>query len=248
MRVKISAVAYLNAAPLVYGLQHSPISESIDLSLDIPAVGAQKLLSGEVDVALIPVAAIPQTSDFNIVTDYCIGAVATVATVAVFAHQPLETLHTIYLDAHSRTSVQLVQLLAREYWHVKPNFKPIENYAGIEQVKDGVGYLLIGDKTFGLPPKFSHVYDLAEAWIAHTSKPFVFAAWVARKGINDSFITSLNNTLTFGVQHIDDVIGEMMQKYPGVDVAHYLTQNISYPLNEAKRDGMRLFFRKLEHG
>ncbi len=248
MRVKISAVAYLNAAPLVYGIQHSPISDSIDLSLDIPAIGAQKLLSGQADVALIPVAAIPHSSDFQIATDYCIGAVGTVATVAVFAHQPLETLHTIYLDAHSRSSVQLVQLLAREYWHLKPNFKPIENYGDVEQVKDGVGYLLIGDKTFGLHQKFSHVYDLAEAWIAHTGKPFVFAAWVAKKEVSASFTASLNSALSFGVQNINSVVGEMLPKYPGVNVAHYLTQNISYTLDEAKKQGMELFLQKIEHG
>jgi chorismate dehydratase len=246
MRVNISAVAYLNAAPFIYGLQRSPFIESAVLSMDIPAIGAQKLLSGQADIALTPVAAIPQTPDFKIVTDYCIGATGEVASVAVFAHEPLEQLHTIYLDAHSRTSVALVQLLAREYWHISPQFKPLDNYDRIEKVEGGVGYLLIGDKTFAARPRFTCVYDLAQAWIAHTGKPFVFAAWVAKKGIPAATVTLLNDALRFGVSHISEVCREAQPRYPDVDVAGYLTNNISYPLDAAKREGMELFTDKLK--
>jgi len=244
MKVKVSAVAYLNAAPLVYGLQHAPMGKGFDLSLDVPAVCAQKLLAGEVDIALTPVAAIPQSNDFQIVTEYCIGAVGAVATVCLFANSPVENLHTIFLDSHSRTSAVLVQLLARDFWRIKPNFKTISNYADIEQVKSGVGvgYLLIGDKTFGLAQKFTHTYDLAEAWIAHTGLPFVFAAWVARAGVSSEAINQLNQSLKFGVESIDTVIAEQIPKYQGVDVAHYLKHNISYPFDKRKREGMQLFF------
>jgi chorismate dehydratase len=243
MSVKVSAVAYLNAAPLVYGLQHAP-QGSVHLSLDVPAVCAQKLLAGEVDIALTPVAAIPQNTDYKIVTEYCIGAVAPVATVCLFANSPVENLHTIYLDSHSRTSAQLVQVLAGEYWHIKPSFKPINNYADIEQVKNGVGYLLIGDKTFGLAQKFAYTYDLAEAWIAHTGLPFVFAAWVARAGVSGEVVNQLNQSLKFGIESIDTVIDEQKPKYSGVDVAYYLKNNISYQLDDKKREGMGLFLSK----
>jgi chorismate dehydratase len=247
MRVKISAVAYLNAAPFTYGLRHyAPLCEGIDLSLDIPAVSAQKLHAGAVDVALMPVAAIPQSSACAVATDFCIGAVGEVASVAVFANAPLEALHTIYLDAHSRTSAALVQLLADEYWRLKLNFKPIEDYAGIENVKDRVGYLLIGDKTFAARPRFTHSYDLAQAWVAHTGLPFVFAAWVVRPHVPSAFVSSLNEALSFGVQHRSEVCEEAQERYPEVDVRRYLTDNISYPLDAPKKAGMALFLQKLK--
>jgi chorismate dehydratase len=245
MRVNISALAYLNAAPFIYGLHHSPFSESVALSLDVPAVGAQKLLSGQADIALAPVAAIPQTSDFKIVTDYCIGAAGEVASVAVFAHEPLEQLHTIYLDAHSRTSVALVQLLAHEYWRIRPRFKPLERYDSMEKVEGGVGYLLIGDKTFAARRRFTGVYDLAQAWVACTGKPFVFAAWAARKEVPAATVDLLNEALQLGVTHVDKVCREAQPRYPDVDVAGYLTNNISYSLDTAKREGMALFREKL---
>lgn len=245
MGVNISAVAYLNAAPFIYGLQRSPLAESATLSLDVPAVGAQKLLSGQADIALTPVAAIPQSSDFKIVTGYCIGATGEVASVAIFACEPLEQLHTIYLDAHSRTSVALVQVLAREYWCISPQFKPLGSCDYMEQAESGAGYLLIGDKTFAARRRFTCVYDLAQAWIASTGKPFVFAAWVARRDVPAATIGLLSDALRLGVNHIGEVCREVQPRYPDVDVASYLTRNISYPLDAAKREGMALFISKL---
>ena len=58
--IKISAVSYLNTKPLLYGLFQKGIDEMVDLTLDIPSVCAQKLMDGEVDLGLVPVAIIPK--------------------------------------------------------------------------------------------------------------------------------------------------------------------------------------------
>ncbi|MDR0711874.1 MAG: menaquinone biosynthesis protein [Prevotellaceae bacterium] len=245
MRVNISALAYLNAAPFVYGIQRSPFIEGVALSLDIPAIGAQKLLSGQADIALTPVAAIPQTSQFNIVTDYCIGATSEVASVAIFSRDPIGRLHTIYLDAHSRTSAALAQLLANEYWHISPRFEPLKSYDDTTELKGGAGYLLIGDKTFAARRRFTFAYDLAQAWISYAGKPFVFAAWVAKNDVPPLTIARLNDALRFGVEHVEEVCREAQPCYSGVDVAGYLTSNISYPLDAEKREGMETFIGKL---
>jgi chorismate dehydratase len=245
MRVNISAVAYLNAAPFIYGLQRSPFIESVALSLDVPAIGAQKLLSGQADIALTPVAAIPQNSDFRIVTDFCIGATGEVASVAVFAREAIDRLHTIYLDSHSRTSTALVQLLARDYWRISPRFVPLKSYDDTMALERGAGYLLIGDKTFAARRRFSVACDLAQAWIDYTGKPFVFAAWVAKKGVPASTVALLNDVLRFGVEHVEDACSEAQPRYPDVDVAGYLTNNISYPLDAAKREGMETFLGRI---
>ena len=241
MGVNISAVAYLNAAPFIYGLRRSPFIESVALSLDVPAVGAQKLLSGQADVALTPVAAIPQSSDFRVVSGYCVGATGEVASVAIFARDAIARLHTIYLDAHSRTSAALAQLLARAYWRISPRFEPLSRYDEAMPLEKGAGYLLIGDKTFAARRRFTFAYDLAQAWIAYTGMPFVFAAWVARRGVPEEAIARLNEALQLGVERLADVCRDAQPAYPGVDVAGYLSNNISYPLDAAKREGMKAF-------
>ncbi|MCB0401553.1 MAG: menaquinone biosynthesis protein, partial [Flavobacteriales bacterium] len=174
MKVKVSAVSYLNTLPFLYGIKQSGLEQEIDLSLDIPSDCARKLLNDEVDLGLVPVAIIPQLKEHHIISDYCIGADGPVDTVALFSDVPLEEIENIYLDYHSRSSVTLVQLLAKAFWKIKPNWIRAEE-GFIDQIQGTTAGVVIGDRTFGLSKKYK--YDLAEAWKAFTGKPFVFAAW-----------------------------------------------------------------------
>ncbi|HNF48735.1 MAG TPA: hypothetical protein PLF48_05095, partial [Chitinophagales bacterium] len=111
---KLSAVSYLNTKPFLYGLEHAAIADETEISLDPPAVTAEKLIHNEVDIALIPVAVLPLLKQPKIISPFCIGSNGKVATVCLFSDVPLEEIETILLDYQSRTSVQLVQILCRE--------------------------------------------------------------------------------------------------------------------------------------
>jgi len=75
---RVSAVSYTNTKPFVYGLQHSEIIDLIDLSLDIPSDCAKKLINDQADIGLVPVAALLDIPRYEIISDYCIGAVTAV--------------------------------------------------------------------------------------------------------------------------------------------------------------------------
>ena len=60
---KISAVSYLNTIPFIFGLEKSKLFNQIDLHLDSPVVCANKLISGEVDIGLIPVVSFPKVTN-----------------------------------------------------------------------------------------------------------------------------------------------------------------------------------------
>ena len=96
-KIKISAVSYLNTVPFVYGLKHSGtgILDKIDLSLDIPSICAEKLITGKVDIGLIPVAVISQLSHYKIISNYCIGAIGRVKSVILASNVPLRYTSTI---------------------------------------------------------------------------------------------------------------------------------------------------------
>ena len=111
--IKISAVAYTNTKAFIYGLEHSDIINKIDLSLDIPSECAAKVISGEVDLGLMPVAAIPFVPNANIVADYCIGSDGAVNSVFIFSDVPVAEIKTLRLDAHSRTSNNLAKVLLK---------------------------------------------------------------------------------------------------------------------------------------
>lgn len=244
--IRISAVSYLNTYPFIYGLERSELINECNITTDVPAICAQKLLNNEVDIGLVPVAIIPQLNSYRIISDYCIGAIGKVHTVLLLSKIPLPEIKNIYLDNESRTSVQLVKVLAENYWKINPGWINISNSeASINNDFESV--VLIGDKTFSARENYPYVYDLAEEWYKFTNLPFVFACWVANKSLPDEFINKFNETIKIGVENIDEVIEAFKDKIPGnVDAREYYTRYISYNLDENKKKGLELFLKYLK--
>ncbi|MFN0034441.1 MAG: menaquinone biosynthetic enzyme MqnA/MqnD family protein [Saprospiraceae bacterium] len=237
--MRLSAVSYLNTKPFIYGLFRSDLAEMIDLSLDIPAVCAQKLLAGEVDVALTPVAIIPQLPEAHLVSDYCIGSTGAVKTVCIFSQVPLGEVKKIFLDFHSRTSVALVRILCEKYWKISPEFVPATE--GFEnQIMGGTAGLIIGDRAIGCERRFAYTYDLGEAWAAWTGLPFVFAAWVSTRPLHPEIAGRFNAALRLGLEHLPELL-KILPAIPDFDTEKYFRENISYQLDDAKRRGLDRF-------
>jgi chorismate dehydratase len=244
--IKVSAVSYHNTTPMIYGLQQSGFINQMDLQLDIPAVTALKFMNDEVDVALIPVGVLPQLKNYNIITDICIGAIQQVKTVAVFAEQKIETLDKIYLDYHSRTSVELLKILLNEYWHL-PNIQLIPASQQFEKsIHQSSAALMIGDKTFPLLNKIPFQYDLARAWHQLTNLPFAFAVWVAKPHVPKVWADELNGALQFGINNRNELIKNLKQKDATIDWHDYYFNCISYELDDLKKQGMNLFLDKIK--
>ena len=241
--IPISAVSYLNTKPFLLGLQHSSISREISVSLDTPAQTAQRLLSGEAQVGLVPVAVIPQLPHRHLITRYCIGAVGAVQTVCLYSRVPLNQIRRIWLDYQSRTSVQLVQLLCQHYWHINPQFLPAT--IGFESlIASDTAALVIGDRAISLNAEYEYVYDLGEAWHQWTQLPFVFAAWIANKPLSEDFIASFNAANAAGMQELESIAASY--PFPAYDLLQYLTVNVHYLLTKEKRAGMQLFLQCLQ--
>jgi chorismate dehydratase len=244
MPVNVSAVSYLNTIPFLYGLKQSADAANIRLSLAPPARCAEQLESGEVALALTPVAAIPTLPKHHIVTDYCIGANGPVRTVMLLSDTPLEQIHTVYLDPHSRTSSMLVRILAKHCWRLRLAFTPLTQAAF--PLQKGEGCVLIGDKVFTYERSFACCYDLAQEWIRWTGRPFVFAAWVSTVTLEPAFLRAFNEALAYGVAHIAEAIENEAPTFDRTLALDYLTHNIHYPLDAPKRDGCSLFLKYLK--
>ena len=245
-KIRITAVSYLNTKPLLYGLLTSSLAEQIDLSLDIPSEWARKLRDGEVDLALSPVAILPELPEWHLVSDYCIGAEGKVKTVNLYGEVPIEEMEEIYLDHHSRTSVALTQVLMQEYWQQDVRFLPAkEGY--IEKIAGKRGGVIIGDRTIGREQQFPHVYDLSEAWQQFTNLPFVFAAWVSRKPMSAAFTSAFNEAMKSGIAAIPKLKLLLPSPHPDFDLATYYTKYISYQLDADKRLALDRFLHYLAH-
>ena len=237
-KIKVGIVNYLNTKPLVYGIQHSPVSDRLILIEDYPSNIARLLLDGSIDVGLVPVAVIPHLREYHIVTDYCIGCTGPVASVALFSEVPVNQVEQVLLDYQSRTSVALAKILMREYWQIQPTVTDTKSdYRS--KIKGSTAGLVIGDRALEQRKTSPYIYDLGEAWKDFTGLPFVFAAWVSNKPLPANFVSEFNAANKLGLENIETVVAE--NPYPIFDLHSYYTEHISYELTAEKRKGLERF-------
>lgn len=238
--IRISAVSYINTLPFIYGLEHSGFKNKIELSLDYPALCAQKLINDEADIGLIPVAAILDLPESFIVSDFCIGASGVVNSVFIFSNCPINEVETLQLDPESRSSNNLALVLLKNYWKLNPaKVKGAKDYS--ESTDNKTAFVQIGDRTFGKNNSYPFVYDLAKEWQNFTGLPFVFAAWVSNKELPAEFIKELNNAFQFGLDHRKEVLKTIDNIYGDFDMDDYLMNKIDYDLDNKKREALKLF-------
>ena len=239
-RWRIGAVSYLNTRPLLLGIEQESFLNSIDLVKSYPANIAQDLLSGKIDIGLVPVAILPQLSDPHIVSNYVIGANGAVASVALFSEVPIDEIKSIYLDYQSRTSVQLLKILLSQFWKKEVEFiSATEGY--IAQISGTTAGVIIGDRALENLSKYPCVYDLSLAWKQHTGLPFVFAAWVANQPIPAAFMAAFDTANGYGLAHLDEVIALIPAQEQVYDLHKYYTENISYVYDEEMKQGLAAF-------
>jgi chorismate dehydratase len=246
--VRIAAVSYLNTVPFIYGLRHAGNDLRAELLLSPPAGCTDAIASSKADIALIPVAGIPEIPNLEIIGNHCISACRKVRTVALMSASPLHEIRKIYLDPHSRTSVALIRMLAEEHWKLDVQWETLTDFADVKP-EPGAGYTLIGDKVFGYEAMFPYRYDLAEAWNEWIRLPFVFATWVAPRGTDPAVTGALERALAFGVAHIPQAVDEdLAAARRGIDrevAVAYLTDNIQFELDYLKRVSLDIFWEKL---
>ncbi len=240
--VKIAAVSYLNTVPFVYGIKHAEDLRA-ELLLAPPAICAKHFRDEEVDVALVPVGSLPTLSNYQIITDYCLGSAGGVRTVTLMSDVPVERVRRIWLDSHSLTSVLLVKILAKELWKISPEWVELSDYSAIEHRQPEDGFLLIGDKVFDNESKFAKIYDLSDEWKRLTGMPMVFAVWVAREGVAPEVIDALEAALTLGVERIwEAIVEEGHAEKPFA--YHYLTESLDFLFDHQKHKALEQFWEK----
>lgn len=238
---RIAAVSYLNTIPFIYGIEHANNLRA-ELLLTPPALCAENFAAGKADIALLPAAVFPSLKSVELLPDYCIGAAGPVRTVVVVSTEPIERAERIYLDAHSRTSVQLTGWLAAHRWKIAPEWYTLTDYEQVNRPRPGDAFLLIGDKVFDREDRFVCSRDLAAEWIRATGLPFAFAVWVAREEVAPETTDALQRALTFGIEHTyEAIVAHGFDRKP-YDAYDYLTRNIDFVFDIEKRRALRKFW------
>jgi len=208
---KAGIVSYTNVLPFLYGLEKW---SEVDLYDEYPSLLAKNFFEGKYDLALLPIGALlKHKDDYEIVSNYCIGVEKKVDSVCLYSFVPLEEINTVILDYQSATSVRLIRVLDKFFLHKNFNYENASTNDYIQDINGKKAAIVIGDRTFGLNGQFLHVYDLAAMWNDFTGLPFVFAVWVARKGVLPSaFKKEFDVKLSSGVNNIPAVVEQYKTK------------------------------------
>jgi predicted solute-binding protein len=240
----IGCVSYLNAKPLLHGLDEEP---GIHVTTDVPSRLLPQLLDGRTSVALCPTIDFQTASaDLQIVTAGAIGSDGETLTVRVFSDRPFSELHHIAVDGDSRTSVALLQVVFSELFGLRPRLSTIRCHAGPQITTDHAGaVLLIGDKVITNAPNLPHQLDLGEAWKRLTGLPFVFAAWMTTSGQDLGDLPGrLQRHRDSNCAHIADIVRRYAPSagWPEALAEHYLGNLLRYELGPRELESMTIFW------
>ena len=241
-RVRVGAVSYLNSKPLLEGLDD--LKPELELLLDYPSRLADSLAGGSLDVALIPSVECFRGPGYEIVSDACVATHGSVMSVKLYCRVPFGEIRTLALDAGSRTSAALVQVMLAERYGVDPQTTTLALGCSVDAT-DADAILLIGDRAMRpLEESFVGIWDLGEEWLKWTGLPFVFAMWASRsRNVPDSIEETLQQTRDRGVRNIKQ-IARREATLLGLSertAYKYLSENLHYRLGSAERKSLMLF-------
>jgi chorismate dehydratase len=250
--LRISAISYLNTAPLMWDFEHTDVGRQFDMSYTVPSACARALAEGTADIGIIPAAAYAQIPGLQVLPDVAIASRRAVRSILLVSKLPIEKIRSVALDTSSLTSVALTKVLfekwlggGRTYTAMAPDVEKM-----LAACDAG---LIIGDPALKIDRAQYHTLDLAEEWIRYTGKPFVFAFWAVRGVALREADASVDLGAIFGDSRdhglksssLDGIAREWAPRL-GIreaDVHAYLTENIHYHLDAGCLEGLQLFYR-----
>jgi predicted solute-binding protein len=233
MSCRIGSVPYLNARPLIYGIEDRvTLCESARL--------ADLMCRRQFDVSLVPVAEILLHDQYDIVDGIAIAGRGAVKSVFLAHREPIEKVKRVAVDPASRTSAWLVRVILKYKYRVEPEFYPLTT---APKLSDHEAMMLFGDGAIWYRHRNGHdcLLDLGQAWMELTGLPFVFAVWAAQRGAaNDELVALLRKAKADGLAHIEEIVQESTEATPEFR-REYLTRNVCFDLGESEKAGLRKF-------
>ena len=231
--IRIGCVPYLNAKPLLEGLEGVLLLPPADL------VG--KLVSGSLDVALLPAIEVLRRG-LAYVPGIAIASPGKTDSVRLHHAVPVAEIRRVALDRNSRTSNMLTRILLEKRHGLRPTYVVRDPTKGLSfKAVDAV--VTIGDTSFR-PGKMPFL-DLGSEWRAFTGRPFVYALWAYRRGHPKAreIASTLRAAKKRGTARIPAIARREAArlKLTPAYCRTYLTKAITFDLGPAERAGLKLF-------
>jgi len=246
--MRVGCVGYLNAKPLIDGLE-GPADPAVRLG--VPSTLLTELEAGDVDIALCPVIDYYKSQvPLVVVPVGCIASDGPAMTVKLFSKVTIADITQVHADRDSHTSVALLSVLLNEMHSTHPKIVPFDARAKTSVAEHDAqpqAMLLIGDKAIHHAPSvdhYPHQMDLGEAWKELTGLPFVFAVWMAKRDAALGGLPGvLENLRERNAQRIDLIAHRHAESHGWLAQAaqQYLGQVINYRVKPGHLEAIERF-------
>jgi chorismate dehydratase len=246
-KLKFGFHDFINAQPLLVPLREKAQQLGVTLVTGSPASLAERLQAGELDLAMIPsIEYLKDAGQYRLLPEIAVASRGPVGTVLFASRRPLKEVESIALDARSRTSAALLQVLFGE---VFPSDVTLETADPDPQamLKNHDAALIIGDPAFGLRSAYPglQIVDLSEQWFEQTGKTFVHAIVAVRNGVelDQAFLGTAQDAKEEGQSCIES-IAQTASEQSGIAFAtclDYLSTKIIYDLGQEEMIGLQHF-------
>lgn len=249
-RLRISAISYLNTAPLVWDFEHGSVGAEFDITYTLPSQCARELESETADIGIVPAAAYATIPGLSILPEIAIASKNAVRSILLVSEKEMDDIASVAVDSSSLTSVALTRILFEKWWGGGRSFK--SQPPNLEtMLAEHDAALVIGDPALKVDRSHYRTWDLSEEWTRFTGKPFVFAFWAVRENAAKESLLDLNTIFQQSRAHglepasLKQIVQEWSGKLglPEDNLYRYLTTNIYYHLDENCLAGLSLFYR-----
>ena len=241
--IRLGAVDYLNARPLVYGLELR--NDLFTLRFDVPSKCAALLHEGSIDLGMIPSIEFLRGAPYRIVPGAGIISEGPVASVALFT-QDADRKDQDDCGGHELTDIECA---------AAPVVRGVVSASTLSSGRciqmpsrccercDAA--LLIGDPALFLDYDAlgATKVDLGSEWFSMTGLPFVWAFWAGRpEALTPEAVGALLAARDGGVAASDAVAASYCGPDRAARGSAYLRENIRYTLGEREEEGLRMYY------
>lgn len=246
MKIRISLVHYLNAAPLGWAFLHGPFSDGFEVIPSSPADCADQLAKGQADIGLIPSIEYQRIPDLRIIPGISISSLDAVRSILLIRSKGTDRIRSVAMDTCSRTSVTLARILLEQKLGIHPEYVSHPPNPP-EMLKRCDAAVVIGDPALQVNPEDYDTIDLAQEWVHWQGRPFVCAVWACRSSVPASadLVSTFQKARDWGLKkrlEIAAVFGRSLD-LPVPFLDDYLRNNIDYNLGQAHIEGLQAFHR-----
>jgi chorismate dehydratase len=246
LRLRISLVHFLNAAPLGWSFAHGPNQNQFQVLPASPAKCADQLAVGEADIGLIPSIEYQRIAGLRVIPGVSIAAINEVRSVLLVRPKGTSNIRSVALDTSSRTSVCLLKLLLQQRMGILPEYVPHEPDVG-KMLRSCDAALIIGDEALRCSPDALEMVDLAAAWKEWQGLPFVFAFWGCREEVQGTpgIAGIFQQARDWGVSRIEEIAVAYAKilNLPAPFLERYLRQNLDHRMGSEHIQGLHRFYR-----